>query len=284
MTKGIEGVALDPVEQRPESYLAYPDKEDINFLIIRQGIVNDVLAHYPNVRWLQLLNAGFEKVDLELLKRRGILFTNARSVYCATIAEDVIAKILLLARNYMRHFRDQNANVEPVFLAFRDNAVLGDIIRRTIAGEPEYDFVAEDGIGHTLWVISDEASIEAITKAFAGIDAMYIADGHHRTAASVRIGVEKREQNPHHRGDEEYNYFMAVAFPHSELKIMDYNRVVKDLNGLSAKQFIEALQKDFIVECRCDCTLDGGKCECELPCHCPSTVPYRPEKLHNFSM
>ena len=184
----------------------------------------------------------------------------------------------------MRHFRDQNANVEPVFLAFRDNEVLGDIIRRTIAGEPEYDFVADDGIGHTLWVISDEATIAAITAAFSGIDAMYIADGHHRTAASVRIGVEKREQNPNHRGDEEYNYFMAVAFPQSELKIMDYNRVVKDLNGLTAKQFIEALQKDFEVECRCDCTLDGGKCECELPCHCPSTVPYKPEKLHNFSM
>ena len=165
----------------------------------------------------------------------------------------------------MRHFRDQNANVEPVFLAFRDNEVLGDIIRRTVAGEPEYDFVAEDGIGHTLWVISDDATIAAISKAFAGIDAMYIADGHHRTAASVRIGVEKREQNPNHRGDEEYNYFMAVAFPKSELKIMDYNRVVKDLNGLTAKQFIEALQKDFEVKRA-------------------STEPYRPEKLHNFSM
>ena len=107
VTRGISGVVLDPVEQKPESYLAYPDKEDVNFLIIRQGIVNDVLAHYPNVRWLQLLNAGFERVDLQLLKRRGIIFTNARSVYCSTIAEDVIARILFLARNYMRHFRDQ---------------------------------------------------------------------------------------------------------------------------------------------------------------------------------
>lgn len=113
VTKGIEGVVLDPVEQEPESYLAYPNKEDINFLIIRQGIVNDVLAHYPNVKWLQLLNAGFEKVDLDLLKERGIIFTNARSVYCATIAEDVIARILFLARNYMRHFRDQQASFWP---------------------------------------------------------------------------------------------------------------------------------------------------------------------------
>ena len=107
VTRGIEGVVLDPVDQNPESYLGYPDKEAINFLIIRQGIVNDVLAHYHNVKWLQLLNAGFEKVDLDILKRRSIIFTNARSVYCATIAEDVIAKILILSRNYLRHFRDQ---------------------------------------------------------------------------------------------------------------------------------------------------------------------------------
>ena len=113
VTRGIKGVVLEPIEQKPESYLAFPNKEDINFLIIRQGIVNDVLAHYPNVKWLQLLNAGFEKVDLDLLKRRGIIFTNARSVYCATIAEDVIAKILLLARNYMRHFRDQQDGFWP---------------------------------------------------------------------------------------------------------------------------------------------------------------------------
>jgi len=107
ITKGIEGCVLDAVSQDPEVYRNYPNKEDINFLVIRQGIVNDVLKYYPNVKWLQLLNAGFERVDLDELKRRGIIFTNARSVYCATIAEDVIAKLLLLARNYMRHFKDQ---------------------------------------------------------------------------------------------------------------------------------------------------------------------------------
>ena len=107
ITKDIDGVVLERVEQTPQSYLGYPDKEKVNFLIIRQGIVNDVLAHYPNVKWLQLLNAGFEKVDLELLKNRGIIFTNARSVYCATIAEDVIGRIIMLARNYMRHISDQ---------------------------------------------------------------------------------------------------------------------------------------------------------------------------------
>ena len=165
----------------------------------------------------------------------------------------------------MRHFRDQNANVEPVFLAFRDNETLGRIIAETAAGVPEYDFVASDGIGHRFWIIDSEDTIEAITKAFSGIDAMYIADGHHRTAASVRIGVEKRENNPNHRGDEEYNWFMAVAFPQSELKIMDYNRVVKDLNGLTADELLKALEKDFTVE----------KAGAGI---------YRPKQLHNFSM
>ena len=165
----------------------------------------------------------------------------------------------------MRHFRDQNANVEPVFLAFRDNETLARIIAETAAGVPEYDFVASDGIGHRFWIISSEDTIAAITKAFDGIDAMYIADGHHRTAASVRIGVEKRENNPNHRGDEEYNWFMAVAFPKSELKIMDYNRVVKDLNGLTADELLKALEKDFTVE----------KVGAEV---------YRPKQLHNFSM
>lgn len=165
----------------------------------------------------------------------------------------------------MRHFRDQNANVEPVFLAFRDDALLGKIIADTAKGEPEYDFVAEDGIGHRFWVISDRATIDAITAEFEKIDAMYIADGHHRTAASVRIGVEKRENNPNHRGDEEYNYFMAVAFPKSELRIMDYNRVVKDLGGLTPAGLIAALGKEFTVEKK------GAQI-------------YSPCGLHNFSM
>lgn len=165
----------------------------------------------------------------------------------------------------MRHFRDQNANVEPVFLAFRDDELIGRIIADTAKGEPEYDFVAEDGIGHRFWVISDRAVINAISAEFEKIDAMYIADGHHRTAASVRIGVEKRENNPDHRGDEEYNYFMAVAFPKSELRIMDYNRVVKDLGGLTPAELLTALEKDFTVEKK------GAQI-------------YTPCRLHNFSM
>jgi uncharacterized protein (DUF1015 family) len=185
----------------------------------------------------------------------------------------------------MIHVRIQNANIEPVFFAYPDNPEIDAIMFRYISHVPEYDFVAdEDGFGHKLWVIDDDKDIARITEIFAGIPAFYVADGHHRTAAAARVGAEKRSQNPKHTGNEEYNYFMAVCFPDNQLKIIDYNRVVKDLNGLSGKQFFEALQKDFIVECKCDCTKDGGKCDCELPCHCTCSEPYKPSGLHNFSM
>ena len=165
----------------------------------------------------------------------------------------------------MKHVRVNNANIEPVFFAFEDNAVLADILARETAKEPEYDFVADDGFGHTFWVIDDDATIAAITDAFAAIDNLYIADGHHRKAAAALVGHEKALANPDHRGDEEYNYFLAVAFPASNLKIIDYNRLVKDLNGMSPAEFLEALERNFVV-------IDKG------------TVPYRPDALHNFSL
>lgn len=165
----------------------------------------------------------------------------------------------------MKHVRVQNANIEPVFFAFPDNKALDEIIARVTAGEPEYDFVAADGFGHTFWVVDDDATIAAITDAFDKIPELYIADGHHRTAAAALVGNEKARLNPSHRGDEEYNYFLAVAFPASHLKIIDYNRVVKDLNGLSPEEFLEKLQYNFKL-------------------HDMGTVPYQPERLHNFSM
>ncbi len=165
----------------------------------------------------------------------------------------------------MKHVRINNANIEPVFFAFPDNDVLQDIITKVTAGEPEYDFVAPDGFGHHFWVISDKATIQAITEEFAKMPSLYIADGHHRTAAAALVGNEKAKNNPDHRGDEEYNYFLAVAFPASHLKIIDYNRVVKDLNGLSNEQFIERLKENFDV-------VDMGA---EI---------YRPARLHNFSL
>ena len=185
----------------------------------------------------------------------------------------------------MVHVQIQSANIEPVFFAYPDNAEIDAIMFRYIARVPEYDFIAdEDGFGHKLWVIDDPKDIDRITEIFAGIPAFYVADGHHRTAAAARVGAERRAKNPNHTGNEEYNYFMAVCFPDNQLKIIDYNRVVKDLNGLTGKQFFEALQKDFIVECKCDCTKDGGKCECEFPCHCTCSETYKPTGLHNFSM
>ena len=166
----------------------------------------------------------------------------------------------------MKHVRVNNANIEPVFFAYPDNAELDAIVAKYTAGTPEYDFIAPgDGFGHTVWVIDQQEDIDAITKAFAAMPALYIADGHHRSAAAALVGAEKAQQNPNHKGDEEYNYFMAVCFPANQLTIIDYNRVVKDLNGLSAEEFLAAIGKNFIVE-------EKGE---EI---------YKPQALHNFSL
>ena len=166
----------------------------------------------------------------------------------------------------MIHVRIQNANIEPVFFAFKDNEVLSGIVERKVREVPEYSFVDEHGFGHELWVIDDDADIDTITRTFGeNVDAFYVADGHHRTAAAARVGAEKRASNPNHTGDEEYNFFMAVCFPESQLKIIDYNRVVKDLAGLSDEEFLKALEEDFVVE-------DRG------------VEIYRPCALHNFSL
>lgn len=165
----------------------------------------------------------------------------------------------------MKHVRCNNANIEPVFFAFPDNEPLEEIIREVSARQPEYDFVAPDGFGHTFWVIDDEDMIATITSEFEKIPAMYIADGHHRSAAAALVGAEKARNNPDHKGDEEYNYFMAVAFPASHLRIIDYNRVVRDLNGLTPAEFLKRLEENFVVE-------DKG------------TEIYHPAALHNFSL
>ncbi|MEG0253677.1 MAG: DUF1015 family protein, partial [Muribaculaceae bacterium] len=165
----------------------------------------------------------------------------------------------------MKHVRINNANIEPVFFAFPDNTELEAIIKSITAQPAEYDFVAPDGFGHHFWKIDDDATIAQITELFAAIPHLYIADGHHRTAAAALVGKEKALQNPHHTGEEEYNYFLAVCFPESHLKIIDYNRVVKDLNGLSAEQFIEKVSEHFIVEEK------GAQI-------------YHPTSLHNFAL
>lgn len=166
----------------------------------------------------------------------------------------------------MKHVRVNNANIEPVFFAYPAQEEINAIVARYTAQTPVYSFVAElDGFGHEFWVIDNDADIARITELFAAMPALYIADGHHRSAAAALVGLEKAKQNPNHRGDEEYNYFMAVCFPEDQLTIIDYNRVVKDLNGLSDEAFLEAVAKHFDVE-------DKG------------TEEYRPAALHNFSL
>ena len=166
----------------------------------------------------------------------------------------------------MKHVRICNANVEPVFFAYPDNEVLDSLLARYAATKPEYDFVApDDGFRHQFWVISDEADIKTVTEEFKKMPSLYIADGHHRSAAAALVGAEKAKNNKNHKGDEEYNYFMAVCFQASQLTILDYNRVIKDLNGMKVAEFLKALEKNFTVELK-------GKDE------------YRPTKLHEFSM
>ena len=165
----------------------------------------------------------------------------------------------------MIHVRNQQANIEPVFFAYPDDEEVNAIVAEVVKGEPEYDFTAADGFGHQLWVIRDRKTNDRLTELFAAIPALYVADGHHRTAAAARVGAECEAKNPNHTGEEEYCYFLAVTFPASQLKIIDYNRVVKDLNGLTPAQLIEKLGESFVVE-------EKG------------TEEYRPTCLHNFAM
>lgn len=166
----------------------------------------------------------------------------------------------------MMHVRIQNANIEPVFFAYPAVSEMDEIVAKVVAqGQPEYDFVAADGFGHKFWVINDEAVNKRITEIFAQIPALYVADGHHRTAAAALVGEEKRKANPNHTGNEEYNFFLAVIFPDNQLKIIDYNRVIKDLNGLSKEEFIAKVSEDFDVK--------------EM-----GADIFTPNALHNFSM
>ena len=166
----------------------------------------------------------------------------------------------------MKHVRVNNANIEPVFFAYPDDAVLDALVARYTAQKPVYDFIAPvDGFGHRFWIIDNPADIQTVTERFAMMPSLYIADGHHRSAAAALVGAEKAKQNPNHSGEEEYNYFMAVSFPASQLTIIDYNRVVKDLNGLTASAFINKVKKHFEIE-------EKG------------AEVYKPCRLHNFSL
>jgi len=165
----------------------------------------------------------------------------------------------------MKHVRITNANAEPVFFTYPKQQAIDAIVEKVIQNPPVYDFVADDGFGHHFWVIEDDAVITELEKLFSGVKYFYVADGHHRTAAAALVGNEKKENNPNHTGNEPYNFFMAVVFPDEQLTIIDYNRVVKDLNGLSKEDFLAKLEKDFEI---------GNK----------GTSEYKPAELHEMSM
>lgn len=164
----------------------------------------------------------------------------------------------------MVHVRRQSANIEPVFFAYPASVQMDELVSEVVRQEPEYDFVTDDGFGHRFWVVDDAALVARITHIFERIPALYVADGHHRTAAAALVGRERAAANPAHTGDEEYNYFLAVLFPDDQLRIIDYNRVVKDLNGLSEAEFLARLEDDFAVS--------------------PVFGEHRPTGLHNFGM
>lgn len=166
----------------------------------------------------------------------------------------------------MKHVRVNNANIEPVFFSYPAHAELDRLVKKYAdSNDPEYDFVADDGIGHHFWVIYDVEVTRRIVSLFKEIPFTYVADGHHRTAAASIVGEEKRKNDSNYKGDEEYNFFLAVHFPHNQLTIIDYNRMVRDLNCLAPHELLEKLEKGFIIEKK-------------------GTDIYKPCKLHNFSM
>ncbi len=165
----------------------------------------------------------------------------------------------------VKHILSLNAQVGPVFLTYKAQPAIDKIVDDAAANEAEYDFTSDDGIRHTFWVIDDDALINELQQQFAAIDYLYVADGHHRSAAASRVQKEFMKNNPNHTGEEEYNYFLTVIFPHDQMNILDYNRVVKDLNGLSAQQFMDKISQKFVVS--------------EI-----SGAPVKPQKAHEFSM
>jgi uncharacterized protein (DUF1015 family) len=230
------------------------------------------------------------KKNLEKLIRNGIFFQENTPVFyiyaqtmwgrtqyglvgCASVADylnNVIRKHELTRpdkeEDRKNHIRVTNFNAEPVFFAYPDNDKIDAIVKRTITLRPEYDFKTPDGVGHSLWVISDNMDISVIEKTFREeVPFTYVADGHHRTAAAAHVGAERKKKNPKHTGTEEYNYFMAVHFPSSQLTIIDYNRVVKDLNGLTLEEFLRGIASGF----------DVRKTGREI---------YKPSAIHEFSM
>jgi uncharacterized protein (DUF1015 family) len=243
-----------------------PIADEHSETVFRKGVANYKL--WKQKGWLAQDAAEHYYVYAQKMKQR----TQYGLVACCHCEDYLAGKIKKheLTRKEkederMRHILEQRANIEPVFLSYHSEPEIDSIVGNVITAPPEYNFTTDDGIEHTLWVIDDNAVNMRITQLFADIPALYIADGHHRTAAAARVGEELRKKNPNHTGNEEYNYFLAVIFPDSQLKIMDYNRVVQDLNGWEALDFIEQIKESFYVETK-------------------GALPYQPDEPHNFGM
>ncbi len=225
----------------------------------------------------KLIRKGhFVQDDSELLYVYGqTMFgrTQYGIVGCAAVDDylnDVIKKHELTRpdkeEDRMKHIRVTGFNAEPVFFAYPDHSELDSVVEKVVSEPAEYDFTTDDGVGHHFWLIREHKDINRIIELFdREIRNTYVADGHHRTAAAALVGQERREKNPDHRGDEEYNFFLAVHFPASQLTIIDYNRVVKDLNGMSPREFLEELEQSFVVQ-------EEGP------------APFKPAQLHQFGV
>lgn len=269
--------SIEAKEEAGEKSLLHIIKPEIDFTPIADEHSQEVydkavenLKTWQANNWLVKDNEEYYYVYAQTMHGR----TQYGLVLCANVDDYLNNKIKKheLTRkdkeeDRMIHVRIQNANVEPVFFAYPDNSEINAIVERTIkAKEAEYDYVSKvDGFGHHFWVIDNREDITKITEIFETVPAFYVADGHHRTAAAALVGEEKKSQNPNHTGEEEYNYFMAVVFPESHLKIIDYNRVVKTLNGMTPDEFINKLSLDFDIEKKGE----------EI---------YTPSSLHNFAM
>ncbi|KXK46471.1 MAG: DUF1015 family protein [Bacteroidetes bacterium] len=282
----VKSIACRPYDVLDEKEARIETKGDPNsfYHVIKPEIdFPDDFDHYSP----EIYKKG--KENFERMFREGVFFQDGKDCYyiyaqtmdgrkqygivgCAAVDDYIngVIKKHELTRpdkeeDRKNHVRVSGLNYEPVFFAYRQVHKLDELVSHITTATPEYDFVSDDGIGHQFWIVDNDNDIRIITEEFAKLKNTYVADGHHRTAAAALVGKELRDKNPNHTGKEEYNFFLAVHFPDNQLKIMDYNRVIKDLNGLSANQLIDKLKENFTVE-------EKGIAE------------YRPAALHEFSM
>lgn len=244
-------------EGHPDSFL-HVDRPELYFEPGHDMYAPEVYEHARTLLWDMAKRGIFvqDKQPCYYLYRQTMNGHSQTGIVGCAAIDDYVSGVIRKHENTradkeedrIRHVTACGAQTGPIFLAYRRNEALSEVIARKTAEPPEYDFVSEDGIGHTGWVIADEEDIRTITGAFAGMEGIYIADGHHRCASAVKVGLAKRAEHPDYDGSEEFNYFLSVLFPDEELRILDYNRVVKDLGGLTREQFLARLEESFTVE------------------------------------